>query len=196
MPTEHTAEQDEFVIPEGAGLPSRSDPEREASIPPRGGDELLNAAAAGEKVTPIEHDGLVDYFLANGELPGDTKPVDLSVTLGRGAQAREFHCTLAPITWDEWQDARDRATDKDDKFDVYVQSSWVVARALRRPQLGPTVTRLQRETDNPPRDAADLLRRMFARQSGALLELAGKVLEISGLQDGAASVKEIDAAKN
>jgi hypothetical protein len=37
---------------------------------------------------------------------------------------------------------------------------------------------------------------MFRKQSGALLELSGKVLEISKLQNDANSVKEVEAAKN
>lgn len=196
MPTEHTEQDTEFVIPEGAGLPSeRSTP---VSIPPRGGDELLNAAAAGADISPREHDDLVDYYLANGELPGDTEPTNLSVKLGRSSKAREFRCIVHPITWDEWQDARERATnERENKFDTYVLASWCVARSLIEPQLGPVVMRMQRDTpETAPADAAELLRRMFRKQSGALLDLHSKVLELSGLQEGSGAVREVDAAKN
>ena len=189
-------DSDAPIIPEGAGLPEGRAAPREPAR--RSGPDLLDAAATGGSVSPAEHDDLVDYFLANGELPGDTRPTSLSVRLGRGPGARKFQCEVKPITWDDWQDARERATDdKTAKFDAFVQSSWVVARSLIKPQLGPTVLRMQRETpDTAPEHAAQLLQRMFTRQSGPLLELAGKVLEISGLQDDAESVREVESAKN
>lgn len=155
---------------------------------------------------------MVAYFLSNDELPGDSAEHDLTVKLGHGPKAKQFACTVRSIDWDTWQDARERATDeKTGKFDAYVSSSWVVARALFKPALGPTVQRLQavaKAADDekidgpkgsridPPADAAHLLRRMFHRQSGALLELSAKVLEVSKLQDDPSTVREVEAAGN
>jgi hypothetical protein len=181
-------------IPADAGLkPGRAE-ERE----PRTGSELLTAAALGEGLTPAEHDDMVAFYLSNEGLPGDDEITDLTVKLGHGSKARTFACSVHPIEWSEWQDARERATnEKAGRFDAFVSASWIVARALVTPKLGPTVARLQAEDPGKaPEDAAQLLRRMFRKQSGALLELSGKVLEISKLQEENESVKEIEAAKN
>lgn len=210
MQTEPTF-TDDGAIPEGAGLASGraatlEDAER------RGRSELLDAAEAGNGLSPAENDDLVAYYLSNDELPGDTSVTDVEVTLGRKPIERKFKASVHPIEWSEWQDARERATDdKTGQFDAYVSSSWVVARALVTPKLGPTIARLHNAAKasedgkidgpdgsriDPPADAAHLLRRMFRKQSGALLELSAKVLELSKLQNDSNSVREVEAAKN
>lgn len=191
------AQQDERTsspIPEDAGLESGTGPAEPSG---RSGRELVDAAANGGGLTEAEHGDLLDYYLSNNELPGDADELSLTVELGHRSK-RTFSCVVHPIDWDEWQDARQRATsEKTGRFDAFISSSWTVARALVTPKLGPTVARLQSEDPKgAPSDAAHLLRRMFAKQSGALLELSGKVLEISRLQDDANSVKEVEAAKN
>lgn len=206
MPDTTTAESG---IPENAGL---KDGRQTDAEPRRSGGDLIDAAADGHALAPQESDDLVAYYLSNGELPGDTDVEELEVTLAHGSKARKFKCSVHPIEWSEWQDARERATnEKTGTFDAFVSSSWVVGRALVTPKLGPTVARLQQEASrsddgkiagpkgsriDPPEDAAHLLRRMFRKQSGSLLELSGKVLEVSKLQNDIGSVKEIEAAKN
>lgn len=192
------------------GLPQRGAPAAEPE--PRTGENLIDAAAGGEPLTPRESDDLLSYYLSNDEMPGDTDVTPLTVRLGHGARAREFACEVHAIEWKEWQDAIERSTDKaTGDFDRFVSSSWVVARALVKPKLGPTVVAQQNEAKgnddgkiagpngarvDPPTDAADLLRRMFRKQSGALLELSAKVLELSKLaNDGERAVKEVEAGK-
>lgn len=181
------------VIPADAGLKPGASPGEDDR---RRGRELVDAAAVGGSLSPAENDDLVAYYLDHEELPGDSEPKDLTVTLGTGRKAKVFSCSVHAIEWDEWQDARERATTSE-RFDAYVSSSWIVARALVTPKLGPTVARLQAEKpDSAPENAAELLQRMFRKQSGALLELSGKVLELSKLQSDSDSVKEVEAAKN
>ena len=200
MPTQST-DQHPTPIPSDAGLPSgRSS--AGGSETPRNPADLVDAAVRGEALGAKESDDLLAYYLSNDALPGDADALPVTVELGHGAKARKFACEIHPIEWSEWQDARERATDqKTGEFDAYVSASWIVARALITPKLGPTV-RLQQEAakaddgkGSPPTDAADLLRRMFRRQSGSLLELSGKVLEISKLQNDNESVKEVEAGK-
>jgi hypothetical protein len=207
--TAERTERAEPVIPEGAGLKAGG---RADSRPSRSSDELLDAAAAGEVLAPAEHDDLVAYYLDNGEMPGDTTGYALEVTLGHGATAKRFACKVRAIEWSEWQDGRQRASDeKTGEINTFVWASWNVARVLLEPKLGPTIQRLQTAAKasedgkidgqggkrvDPPADAAHLLRRMFGRQSGALLELSAKVLELSKLQSDSNSVREIEAAKN
>lgn len=125
----------------------------------------------------------VDYFLTNNGLPGEDDPHPLEFKIGDGARARKNVWQVRTIGWAEWQDARERATDDDTgAFDAFVSSSYVVARALVEPRLGPKVSRAQKENGkHAPRDAAELLRRMFRKQSGVLLELSAEVLAISKL---------------
>lgn len=165
--------------------------------PSRAGADLIDAAAGGAELKAKEADDLLGYFLTNEGMPGDEDVVDLELTLGHGDRARAFKCSIHTIEWSEWQDARDRATDvKTGEFDTYVSASWIVARALVTPKLGPTIMAMQAEDkDTAPGDSAALLRRMFKRQSGALLELSGKVLEISKLQNENNAVKEVEAGK-
>jgi len=187
-------------VPPNAGLQSvkRDEGDGETS---RSAQQLVDAAVSGESLGPKDSDDLLAYFLSNDALPGDTEVVSLTVELGHGAKARKFACEVHPIEWSEWQDARERATnDKTGEFDAYVSASWIVARALVTPKLGPTVVGMQQDAEHggksdPPLDAADLLRRMFRKQSGALLEVSGKVLEISKLQNDNESVKEVEAGK-
>lgn len=194
--------------PDGAGLPQGGRPD---APPARGGVQLIDAAAEGLNLTPGESDDLVAFFVSNGEMPGDKAPLPLELKLGHGSAAKTFKCAIKPITWSEWQDARKRATNETTgDFDPYVSSSWVVARSLVKPILGPTVLRMldeakEAEDDkiagpggkriDPPTDSAELLRRMFEKQSGVLLELSGKVLDISKLQGDNQSVKEVEAGK-
>lgn len=176
----------------------------------RHGDALSEAAAAREPLTKEESQDLLDFYLSNNELPGDDEPLTLTTTLGHGKAERELGVTVHTILWEEWQDSRERATVKD-VFDPFVSASWIVARALITPKLGPVVAAQQAEAQAsadkmiegpkgtripPAADAAHLLRRMFSKQSGALLELSGKVLGISKLQDGVSSVREVEAGKD
>lgn len=176
------------------------------------GAALIDAAADDRSLGQKASDDLLAYYLSNEGLPGDDSVTPLTVKLGHGDGVREFGCEVSTIEWDEWQDARQRATNEaEGTFDAYISASWIVARALVTPKLGQTVARQQEEaskaTDGkiegpkgerltPPTDAAHLLRRMFRRQSGALLELSGKVLELSKLQNENGAVKEVEAAKN
>ena len=188
------------AIPADAGLPSGR-AGAGSSETSRSSAELLDAAASGAGLSSKESDDLLAYYLSNNALPGDADTVSLTVELGHGAKARKFACEVHPIEWSEWQDARERATnDKTGEFDAYVSASWIVARALVTPKLGPTVVGLQKDAEHggesdAPTDAAHLLRRMFSKQSGALLEISGKVLEISKLQNDNESVKEVEAGK-
>lgn len=182
-----------------------------APIEPRTGTDLIDAAAGGQSLTVGEATDLLEYYLTNKALPGSDAHKDLEVELGDGEQARKFGCTIRTIEWSEWQDAIERATDKaTGDYDRFVSSSWVVARALTRPALGPAISRLHEEAKRssdgkidgpdgrvaPPTDAAMLLRRMFATQSGSLLELSVEVLKISRLAGDTQSVREVAAAKN
>lgn len=180
--------------PAGAGLPARgSQPPSE----PRTGDALIDAAAEGADLSTKESDDLLAYYLTNDGLPGDTDVTPLTVRLGNGKAARDFRAEVHTIEWTEWQDARERATDeKTGEFDAYVSASWIVARALVTPKLGPAVARAQQQNpETAPADGADLLRRMFRSQSGALLELSAKILELSKLQGNQGTVREVEAGK-
>lgn len=178
---------------------------------PRTGSDLIGAAAEGLPMTGSEAGDLLDYYLTNKGLPGKGKAKDLNVELGYGDDVRTFRCSIHTVEWSEWQDSLIRATnEKTGDFDRFVAASWCLARALVTPKLGPAVVRMQQEAKDspdgkidgadggrvgPPKDAAHLLRRMFADQSGALLELNGKVLEISRLANDSQSVREVEAAK-
>lgn len=183
-------------IPKDAGLKSGRQGDAESR---RSADDLIDAAAAGHALAPEESDDLVAYFLSNDALPGEATVIDISVDVGYGDDSRTFRCSVRPIEWSELQDANERATDSaTGDFDAYVGASWQVARTLITPKLGPIVARLQKENpETAPDNAAALLRRMFRRSPGSLLEIAQKILRISRLQNGgSAAVKEIEAAKN
>lgn len=182
----------------------------------RTGTDLIDAAAAGEPLTDSEPGDLLDYFLTNKALPGADTVKALTVELGDGPNAKRFSCAIHPVEWSEWQDAIERATDpKTNDFDRYVAASWCTARALVTPKLGPAVVRMQKEAQaapdgkidgppgddgnptriGPPTDGAHLLRRMFAKCSGALLELNAQVLTVSRLANDSQSVREVEAGK-
>lgn len=185
-----------------AGGPAGAGPDR------RTGDDLLGAAADGLTLSPREQQDLLDYFLTNGGLPGDdeSRPVEWSV--GDGASARKNVWMVKTISWDEWKDAVERTTDeKTAERDTYATASYIVARALVTPQLGPIVHRQQEQAKgeadkkiagpggsrlDPPEDAAVLLQRMFAKQSGVLFALSAEVLRLSKLQEDSGSVRTLD----
>lgn len=187
------SDNDILTPPPTAGLPQNGTPQPDAE--PRTGRGLIDAAAAGDTLSQPESDDLLAYYLTNESLPGDDDIVELEVKLGNGAKARRFRCSVHTIEWSEWQDAQERATNDKNELDSYVMSSWIVARALVTPKLGPTVLKLQSESEDAPSDSADLLRRMFKSQSGALLELSAKVLTISKLQGDNGTIREVEAAK-
>lgn len=164
---------------------------------PRRTSEVIDAAAAGESISDAEQNDLLAYFLTNDKVPGDDEAVELEVTLGNGDRKRAFRFKVTSIEWSAYQDARERAMDaKTGDFDAFLSSSWVVARALKEPKLGPAVARAQRENpETAPTDGAHLLRRMFKSQPGALLELSAKVLELSKLQGDQGTVREVEAGK-
>lgn len=183
-----------LTAPAGAGLALGA---RESSdeVPRRSGDDLIDAAGAGAPLHPADQVDLLDYFLTNAGLPGDDDPIPVEFTIGQGATERKEVWSVRTITWEEYQDAVDQATDeKTGDRDVYLTASWVVARALVSPQLGPRVRAAQeQDPKKAPTDAAQLLRRMFAKQSGVLLELSGEVLAASKLGvNGTGGVRTLD----
>jgi hypothetical protein len=149
----------------------------------------------------------IDAFFENIVLEARSSNLD-----ARRAARDAGHRLTRTFTLQVWQDGRQRASDeKTGEINTFVWASWNVARVLLEPKLGPTIQRLQTAAKasedgkidgqggkrvDPPADAAHLLRRMFGRQSGALLELSAKVLELSKLQSDSNSVREIEAAKN
>ena len=179
--------------------------------PARTGNDLIDAGANGEPLTGTESDDLLEYFLTNKSVPGSKTPKTLEVELGHGDDVRKFRCQIRRVEWSEWQDSIERATDqKTGDFDRFVAASWCVARALVSPVMGPAVVAMQNEAQKspdgkiggkggeriaPPTDAAHLLRRIFAEQSGALLELNAQVLTISRLANEPQSVREVEAGK-
>lgn len=171
----------------------------------RTGDDLISAAADGAKLTGQESEDLLGYFLTNGGLPGDDEPHPVEWMVGEGKRARKNVWMVRTIQWEEWQDAVDRTTN-DGQRDTLETASWIVARALVTPRLGPAVQRQQSEaaasadgkTDwkgervAPPSDAAELLRRMFAKQSGVLLAISSEVLRLSKLSANVGGVRTLD----
>jgi hypothetical protein len=151
----------------------------------RDGDELIRVAAQGrtDTLTDREHEDLLAYFIGNGELPGDTSPVPIEWTIGEGNAARTNTWRFRRIRWEEWHDAQTRATNETTSvFDGYEAASYVVARALVEPALGPWLQRLiTTDGEKAPRDAAELLRRMFATQAGVLLSMSADIRRISKL---------------
>lgn len=178
---------------------------------PLRGEALLDAAASGMGLLAEEEIDLVDYYLTNRGLPGDDKPRKFEVDVGNGETKRTAVWTVRPIEYDEWRDANQQAYDEEkDQTNAYIVASLTVARSLVHPKLGPAVARLRalaeaeadgkiEEADGtrrrPPRDAAELLRRMFARNSGSLFELSGNVTRISKITDGGSLVREVEAGK-
>lgn len=187
--------------PADAGLPTGRPSAPAAPPAPRRGDDLIQAAAEGGPLLVSEAEDLLAYFLTNAGLPGDDEPVPVEWEAGNGRGTRKNVWHIRPLAWEEWQDARQRAIDPaTGRFDGFVVASYTVARTLVRPQLGPTVKDLQaRDPKSAPGDAAELLRRMFARQSGVLIDLHAKVLEISKLDDADPRARildrEVEAAK-
>lgn len=179
--------------PPSAGLEQGNQLKDGDGPPARRGDELLTAAAAGGDVTQREAQDLVGYFLTNDGLPGDDEPIPVKWTVGTGSKERSNTWMVKPISWEEWQDGVDRATDGDTGvMDTYVAASWHVARALVEPALGPKVKQAQAASPGAPQDAAELVRRMFKKQAGVLLELSAAVLKISKLQRDNGSVRTLD----
>lgn len=179
-------------VPAGAGLPSGA--ARDAEQEPRTGDDLIDAAANGLALAEREKQDLLDYYLTNEGLPGDDEERDVEFTVGEGRTARKNVWKVRTIEWDEWKDAVERTTDeKTGERDTYATASYIVARALQTPKLGPIVKRLQNEQgDKAPADAAAFLQRMFAKQSGVLFALSAEVLRLSKLQDDNGSVRTLD----
>lgn len=174
--------------------PSTSTLERPASGPaagdsqphgsgPRSGDDLISAAAKGETLDAQEQQDLLDYFLSNGELPGDSDEVSMEFEIGEGKTRRKNTWVVHRIGWDDWTDAQQRGTNQEEgTFDGFITASYVVARALVNPKLGPAVRRAQeQDSKTAPEDAADLLRRMFKKQSDALLSMSAEIRRISKL---------------
>lgn len=196
--------------PPDAGLSSRGS--AGSGGPRRSGDDLIAAAAKGEDLREDEQVDLLDYFIANGDLPGDDDPVPLEFEIGEGRKRRTNTWQVHRIGWDEWTDAESRGRDEESgRFDGFVIASYVVARALVLPQLGPKVKAQQEEAKanpdgkidgrdengnpirvKPPLDAAELLRRMFAKQGGTLLSMSAEVRRISKLSIDQQSARTID----
>jgi hypothetical protein len=143
-----------------------------------------------------DEDILLDYFLGNSPRPGQTGRLTLEA---EAVDGKVWRCTVRALEWAEWKDCETRARDKETgEFDVFVYSSWVVARALISPVLGPMLDRIKNEKgpDNAPPDAAALLRRFFGMQSGSLIVMQRKVIEFSKLDEqGGGGVKEVEAGK-
>jgi hypothetical protein len=180
--------------PADAGLPTGRPGSGPGGQSARSGDELITAAARGESLSEEDAGDLLDYFLANGDLPGDDEPVPVEFEIGMGRAVRKQVWQFRRIGWDEWVDAEGRGKDeKTGSFDGYVAASYVVARALVAPALGPGVLRLQKaDPKSAPQDAAELLRRMFKKQSGTLLSLSIDVRRISRLGQDQKSSRILD----
>lgn len=193
MPEDTTAVSTVTIPPPDAGLPTGG-PITEPSDRLLSGDDLIGAAARGEKLSDESAGDLLDYYLANGDLPGDDEPVPVEFEIGTGRALRKTVWHFRRIGWDEWLDAEDRGRDeKTGKFDGYIAASYVVSRALVKPLLGPGVTKLQRaDAGKAPADAAELLRRMFMKQSGTLLSLSIDVRRISRLGQDQKSSRILD----
>lgn len=176
------------------------------------GPSLIERSSLGETLSTGEAGDLLEYYLTNKGLPGGKKVKPLELTVGHGDDVGTFKCSIRAIEWTEWQDSIERATDKKTgDLDRFVAASWAVARALVTPKLGTAVAQLQAQAKteadgkiagedgeriSPPTDGAHLLRRMFGRQSGVLLQLSSEVMEISRLANDSQSVREVTAAKN
>lgn len=196
---------DTLNVPTDAGLPPGGP--QDGDGPTRDGDDLITAAAGGGPLSEREKVDLLDYFVANGQLPGDAKPKRLEFTIGSGPEAVSNVWQARRIGWEEWFDAQQRATDdKTGQLDGFIAASYVVARALIDPKLGPVVNRQQqlaeRASDKkidspegriePPADSAMLLRRMFRKQGGVLLELSSEIRRHSKLTVEGGSVRTLD----
>jgi len=198
--------------PPDAGLPLERVTPAGGGGKRRSGDELIAAAAKGEDLSIDESADLLDYFLTNGGLPGDNDPHPIEWFVGEGKSERKQVWHVRRIGWDEWTDAETRGRNEDTgEIDSYVVASWVVARALLQPALGPKVKALQEQASKsddgkidgvdergnrtrvpPPEDAADLLRRMFRTQSGTLLTMSYCVRDISRLSVNSVHARTLD----
>jgi hypothetical protein len=192
MPTDTTDAT--LAPPADAGLPtgrSRTEPGGPSA---RSGDELIAAATRGESLSHEESEDLLEYFVANGELPGDDEPVPVEWEIGEGRARRKQVWLVKRIGWDAWKESEARSTDeKTGVVDGLQLSSWIVAHALVRPQLGPRVRKMQ-ESDpkRAPEHAADLLQRMFRKQAGTLAAIAAEVRRISRLGTDQNSARTLD----
>lgn len=176
------------------------------TTPPREGDELVDAAARGAGLTGTEENMLLQFFLGDAPQPNSTKTQEFAVDTGDG---KEWTCSLGAVTWGEYRDATTRSTSSDDGTqDFFKEASYVVARATKKPLLGPIFAqvreaRIAENRDLPedqaravPEDAAHMLRIFFERQPGSLIYLRRKVLELSRLDEaGEGGVREIEAGK-
>jgi len=195
---EEGGESRDFVdtIPEGAGLSSGASG---ADVEPevQSVQKSIERSAAGDALAPQDAAVLLEHFLDTGSINNEDEPVPIAVKVGHGKAAKEYLWKVRAISWDEWDDSRTRATDDaTGEYQAFTAASYMVARALVEPQLGEVVKRLRAsKPEGAPADAAALLRRMFARESGALLELNGKVLEISKLMMDNNAVREVEAGK-
>jgi len=175
------------------------------------GDEpnsnLLERTGSGVPPTPAESESILDYFLANGELPGDDRLVDISfeVNAGPGGVPIEETWTFRRLAFDEWKDCIKQSTDNKGERDPYVTAAWIVARALEQPKLGNRVRQLQDRIKEEnasirpgnkrkvaPKNTAEYLRQMFAQQSGVLFEVSDKVLEYSRLSEDSGTTRLLD----
>lgn len=195
-------------IPADAGLEPGFSDGADDDRPRLSGDELISAAAKGESLRGDEQADLLSYYLTNDGLPGDDKPRPVRVTVGEGRHERTTTWQVRTIAWEEWQDAIDRTTDEQTGMrDTFATASWIVARALVDPKLGPALKVLREkaaaepdgrrpgpggERLDSPADAAGVLRQMFRKQSGVLFELSATVLTLSKLQTENGSVKVLD----
>lgn len=166
-------------------------------------DARIDTAARGQGVDAAGEDALLAYYLGNAPAPNATASEDFTVELDDG---RVWECTLASIEWAEWRESQEKATSAQTGLpDVYVQASYVVAYAMRRPMLGRMIARLRDAAGEDedaksrvPADGAAFLRGAFKKQAGTLLMLQRNVLRISKLdEDGGGGVKrrEVEAGK-
>lgn len=166
-------------------------------------DDRLDTAARGGGVDAAGEDAMLAYFLGNAPAPGEKNQETLTVEIGDG---REWTCTLKSIGWAEWREAQDKAINVSTGIsDMYVQASWVVARATVNPKLGRMLAQIRDAagTDEEaqkkvPSDGAAMLRSFFQKQSGSLIVLQRNVLRLSSLDEesgGNVKVKEVEAGK-
>lgn len=167
--------------------------------------DLIDAAAADERLSARDGQALLDYYLTNRGLPNAAATLDLDVEVGSyvadgdvvGGQAYRF--SFRRLRWSEVQDAQQNATiglnlDGSPKHDTFALASWYCARALVSPRLAPTLAALrERDPRTAPTDAAALLRDMFEAESGTLIDMSEVVLAHSKLK-GRATIRQASGA--
>jgi hypothetical protein len=163
---------------------------------------LVARAAEGEDLDGTEQDALLAHYLGNEPKPGqrhDGAPELHSIEVKLDPKGvRKWKCRVKSIRWEEWRDAQDKGTNKDsNEIDSFVISSYIVARALREPALGPVVAQLRDKLgpDKAPQDSAALLRDYFVEVPGSLMSISRKVVELSNLNEGNDAVREVEAGK-